>query len=106
MGAPARGRLGMALAGLLLVPGLATLWMAWEKFPAPVPPEAVPLTLAAIGALGVNLTCALVLARHRHHKGSLSRRRSFRRATMCWPMSRSSPPVWSRPSSGPRLGRI
>ncbi len=26
--AGARGRLGMALAGLLLVPGLATLWMA------------------------------------------------------------------------------
>ncbi len=70
---PARGRLGMALAGLLLVPSLATLWMAWEKFAAPLPPAAVPLTLAGTGALGVNLTCAFVLARHRHHKGSLSK---------------------------------
>ena len=26
----ARARLGMALAGLLFVPGLATLWTAWE----------------------------------------------------------------------------
>ena len=27
-----RARLGMALAGILLVPGLATLWTAWRKF--------------------------------------------------------------------------
>ena len=27
-----RARLGMALAGILLIPGLATLWTAWEKF--------------------------------------------------------------------------
>ena len=27
-----RSRLGMALAGILLVPALATLWMAWQKF--------------------------------------------------------------------------
>src|SRR5260221_911195 len=27
-----RARLGMALAGILLVPGLATLWTAWSKF--------------------------------------------------------------------------
>jgi Co/Zn/Cd efflux system component len=37
-----RARLGMVLAALLLVPAVATLWTAWEKFqlqtvPAPVP---------------------------------------------------------------------
>jgi len=69
----ARGRLGMALAGLLLVPSLATLWMAWEKVAAQVPPAPVPLTLAGAGALAVNMTCAFVLARHRHHKGSLTK---------------------------------
>ena len=31
-----RARVGMVLAGILLVPGLATLWTAWEKFAAPV----------------------------------------------------------------------
>jgi Co/Zn/Cd efflux system component len=31
-----RARVGMALAGILLVPGLATLWTAWEKFNLPV----------------------------------------------------------------------
>src|SRR2546428_13922575 len=33
----ARGYLGMALAALLLVPGLARLWTAGEKFRRPVP---------------------------------------------------------------------
>ena len=70
-----RARLGMALAGILLVPGLATLWTAWAKFAAPVAaiPAAVPLTLAGLGALAVNFTCALLLARHRDRGGSLSR---------------------------------
>lgn len=69
----ARARVGMALAALLLVPGVATLWMAWTKFLSPVPPAAVSLSLTALGALAVNLCCALVLARHRHHAGSLAK---------------------------------
>jgi Co/Zn/Cd efflux system component len=68
-----RARIGMLLAGLLLAPGLATLWTAWEKFHAPVAPAPIPLTLAGLGALAVNLTCAFMLARHRHHGGSLTR---------------------------------
>ena len=68
-----RARLGMALAGLLLVPGLATLWTAWGKFLAPVPPDAVPLSLAGGGALLVNLTCSLILVRFRHHASNLTR---------------------------------
>jgi Co/Zn/Cd efflux system component len=68
-----RAKLGMALAAILLVPGLATLWMAWEKFLTPVPPEPVALTLAAAGAMAVNFICALMLARHRAHGGSLTR---------------------------------
>src|SRR4051794_33625597 len=58
-----RARVGMALAGILLVPGLATLWMAWDKFNVPVPPDALPLSLAGAGALVVNLLCAFMLAR-------------------------------------------
>ena len=69
----ARARVGMVLAALLLVPGVATLWMAWTKFLSPVPPAAVSLSLTALGALAVNLCCALVLARHRHHAGSLAK---------------------------------
>jgi Co/Zn/Cd efflux system component len=68
-----RARVGMALAGILLVPGLATLWTAWQKFNIPAPPEPVALTLTGLGALAVKLFCALTLARHRHHSGSLTR---------------------------------
>jgi Co/Zn/Cd efflux system component len=68
-----RARVGMALAGILLIPGLATLWTAWEKFNAPVAPEPVPLSLAGAGALAINLVCAFMLARYRAHQGSLTR---------------------------------
>jgi Co/Zn/Cd efflux system component len=71
--APRRARLGMVLAGILLVPGLATLWTAWHKFFIPVPPAPLPLSLAGAGALVVNLSCAFMLTRYRHHAGSLTR---------------------------------
>jgi Co/Zn/Cd efflux system component len=71
--AAARTRVGMALAALLLVPGIATLWTAWEKFASPMTPAPLPLTMTGLGALAVNLTCALILVRVREHSGSLSR---------------------------------
>ena len=71
--ATGRARLGMGLAGVLLVPGLATLWTAWGKFVTPIPPAPLPLTLAGLGALGINLSCAFLLAGFRAHSGSLTR---------------------------------
>lgn len=71
--APRRARLGMMLALILLVPGLATLWAVWQKFAAPLPPNPVALTLTGLGALIVNLCCAFILARYRHHSGSLTK---------------------------------
>ena len=68
-----RSRVGMALAVILLVPGLATLWTAWQKFNLPVPADPVPLSLTGGGAMLVNLVCALLLARYRTHQGSLTR---------------------------------
>lgn len=68
-----RARLGMVLAGIILVPVAATLWTAWQKFLTPAPPAPVPLSLTGLGALAVNLTSAFLLARHRYHAGSLSR---------------------------------
>jgi Co/Zn/Cd efflux system component len=55
--APHRARVGMVLAGILLVPSLATLWTVWQQLAAPVLPEPVPLSLA----------------RYRRHPGSLIR---------------------------------
>ena len=59
------------LAGIILIPGLATLWMAWQKFALPIPPAPLPLSLTGVGALVVNFTCALLLVRVRYHGGSL-----------------------------------
>jgi len=68
-----RARVGMALAGILLIPGLATLWTAWEKFLVPLPPAPLPLSLAGGGALVINLLCAFMLVEFRAHSGSLTR---------------------------------
>jgi Co/Zn/Cd efflux system component len=70
--APARARLGFVMAGLLLVPGLATLWQAWGKLADPAPPAPLPLAAAALGALAVNGYCAWRLARFRRAGGSLA----------------------------------
>ena len=71
--ATSRARVGMALAGILLIPGLATLWIAWEKFLVPLPPAPLPLSLAGAGALAINLSCAFMLVQFRAHSGSLTR---------------------------------
>jgi Co/Zn/Cd efflux system component len=68
-----RARLGMVLAAVILVPVAATLWTAWQKFAVPVPPQPVPLTLTGAGAFLVNFAAAFLLARFRHHGGSLTR---------------------------------
>jgi Co/Zn/Cd efflux system component len=71
--ARARARLGVGLAGILLIPGVATAWTALEKFILPVAPAPWPMTLTGLGALAINLSCAVVLAKFRDHAGSLSR---------------------------------
>ncbi len=68
-----RARLGMALAGILLLPSLATVWMAWHKFLHPVAPAPASLSITAAGAMLVNGGCAIMLARYRAHGGSLAK---------------------------------
>jgi Co/Zn/Cd efflux system component len=71
--AQSRAKLGVALAALILVPALATAWAAISKFTSPVVPDATPLSLAGLGALAINLSCALLLAKYRSHGGSLTK---------------------------------
>jgi Co/Zn/Cd efflux system component len=68
-----RARLGFLLAAVLLLPGAATLWTAWHKWLLPLTPSPLGLSLTALGALMVNLSCALLLARVRYAGGNLSR---------------------------------
>ena len=68
-----RGAVGIVLAAILLVPGLATVHQALEKLAHPVPPSPLALSVTALGALAVNLYCAYTLATVRREGGSLSR---------------------------------
>lgn len=68
-----RARVGMFLAGVLLVPAVAFLWALWDKMMHPVPPEAVTLSATATGALLVNVACAFILVRFRDSRGSLTK---------------------------------
>lgn len=68
-----RARVGMLLAFILLIPAVALLWTAWQKFNMPVPPDAWQLSATGLGALVVNLGCAFLLSRFRHHSGSLTK---------------------------------
>lgn len=68
-----RARVGYILAGILLVPGFATGWTALDQFLHPTLPAAIPLTVTGLGALIVNVSCALLLARYKSAGGSLGR---------------------------------
>jgi Co/Zn/Cd efflux system component len=68
-----RSHVGMLLAGFLLIPGIATLWMAWNKIDLPIPPDPIFLTLTGVGALTVNVLCTFILAAFRNFQSSLSK---------------------------------
>lgn len=68
-----RRTVGSVLAFVILIPALATIWTAIAKILDPYPPAPIPLTITALGALAVNLTAAILLVRHRHHSGSLTK---------------------------------
>jgi Co/Zn/Cd efflux system component len=69
----ARALVGRGLALVILVPAVAALVAALVKILHPVPPDVAPLSVTAVGALLVNVVCAVILVRHRNHPGSLAR---------------------------------
>jgi Co/Zn/Cd efflux system component len=68
-----RSIVGMLLAAMMLVPGIATAWATWQKIGHPTPPDALALSLTGAGALIVNVSCALLLTAFRKHTSSLTR---------------------------------
>ena len=81
-----RRRLGIVMAGLLLVPAAAALFVAAQRIAmafdydvfggleyGALPPSGSLLTLGGMGALVINAIAAWTLARVRHHKGGLVR---------------------------------
>lgn len=71
--ARSRAKVGMAMAFILLIPAIALFWTAWQKFNAPIPPDPWLLSLTGFGALVVNMSCAILLVKFRHHSGSLTK---------------------------------
>lgn len=67
-----RARMGKVMAGIILIPAIAAGWQAISKFANPETPDPLALIVTAVGAIVVNLTCSLLLARIRHHGGSMS----------------------------------
>ena len=68
-----RSIVGMLLAGFLLIPGIATLWMAWNKIDLPILPDPIFLSLTGAGALVVNVLCAFILVTFKNHQSSFTK---------------------------------
>ena len=68
-----RAQLGMVLALVLLLPGVATLWAAWSVWSSGHVPSPTPLSLTGLGAFVVNFGCAWALAKVQHVHGSLTK---------------------------------
>ncbi|HOT83726.1 MAG TPA: cation transporter [Candidatus Defluviicoccus seviourii] len=74
-----RARVGMALALILFIPGMATIWTAWDKLLDPVPPQPFLLSITGLGALVINVACAFMLATYSIHGICLTYALSSRR---------------------------
>ncbi|WP_081314465.1 cation transporter [Cutibacterium avidum] len=68
-----RRKASIWLAGLILIPAAAALGTAVWKITSGVPPEPVPLSVTAIIALLINLSCAIALMTLRGQRSSLVR---------------------------------
>ena len=66
-----RPKISKILVIIILLPGLAALWTAWQQIVKPSTPEAFDLTLVGLGALLVNFICTIVLMDFRKNKESL-----------------------------------
>ena len=63
---------GKAMALVILGPATLAAWKAVQHLSDPSVPDVVPLVVVSLGAIAVNGTSAWLLARVRHHGGSLS----------------------------------
>lgn len=59
------------LAIILLVPGATFIWNAVHQILSPEVPQGGGMSLVGIGALIVNLTCAVLISRHKNEEGGL-----------------------------------
>ena len=63
---------GKVMAVIILLPAIAAVLQAVEKFQHPTAPAVGSLVITAGGAIVVNLLCTWLLAKWRHHGGSMT----------------------------------
>lgn len=66
-----RSRLGKLLSVSMLLPAGFAIWQGVEKLLNPSAPDSLPLAVAALVGLAVNLISAFTLMRYRHTGGAL-----------------------------------
>ena len=59
------------LAVILLIPGIAFIWNAISQLLSPEIPEGAGMSYVGLGALVINVTCAIIIARHKNEEGGL-----------------------------------
>jgi len=59
------------LAAVLLVPGIAFIWNAIHQILSPEVPQGAGMSYVGLGALAVNVTCAILISRHKNEQGGL-----------------------------------
>lgn len=79
-----RRKASYALAGLFLLPAIAALWTAIHRILEGGTPQPLVLGATGIGALMINLVCAMLLVRLRSGHGSLGRGAWLAARTMHW----------------------
>ena len=96
-----RAKLGMVLAGILLVPGLATLWTAWAKLADPLPPEPFARRSTAPAPSPSTSAARSSSPASAPTPAASPAPPSSPPATTLMRTSRSLPPAWSLPSPSP-----
>ena len=72
-----RARLSYIFAFLLLLPGCSFLYNALQQIAKPITPNGDGMSIVGLGALGVNIYCAMILNKFKEIKGGLAKAAYF-----------------------------
>jgi Co/Zn/Cd efflux system component len=72
-----RARLSYIFAFLLLLPGCSFLYNALQQIAKPITPNGDGMSIVGLGALGVNIYCAIILNKFKEIKGGLAKAAYF-----------------------------
>jgi len=68
-----KAKISILLSLIMLLPGVTALWAVWQQISYQEPPQALELSIVAIGALTINCLCTFILIRFKDFSGSLTR---------------------------------